>query len=426
MATENPESTESVFIEQDCPDCGNHLRIPPAFAGKFGKCPKCGNMVLANHLPIPKPVVLQPQSTRLVALDVLRGFDMFWIIGADAIGQSLQKATGGEAAPAPIKAIAQQLEHVSWEGFRFYDLIFPLFVFMVGMSSVFSLSKIVEKHGKASAIKRIVRRAAFLLLLGAVYDAIDIVYWDGFAGILGENLLCGVLQRIAFCYLATGLLLCVFEWRGLLATAAVLLGCYWAALTFIPAPGETEILMTRGHNIIHYLDTLIPPYFSTDPEGLMSTFPAIATCIIGALTAIFLRETDFSEDKQARYLLLVGLALVVIGYLWGYQMPIIKRLWTPSYVFVSGGYSLMLLGAFIWMIDIKEWQWWIPPFLWIGSNSIAVYFFDNITNFSGWANLIAGKDALAPGLEAALALLGLALSIAFVYVLNKKKIYIRV
>jgi predicted acyltransferase len=158
----------------------------------------------------------------------------------------------------------------------------------------------------------------------------------------------------------------------------------------------------------------------------MSTFPAIATCILGALTAIFLRETNLSEDKQARNLLLVGLALVVIGYLWGYQMPIIKRLWTPSYVFVSGGYSLMLLGAFIWMIDIKEWQWWIPPFLWIGSNSIAVYFFDNLTNFSGWANLIAGKDALAPGLEAALALLGLALSIAFVYVLNKKKIYIRV
>lgn len=351
---------------------------------------------------------------------------MFWIIGADAIGQALQKSTGGEAAPAPITFIAQQLEHVPWEGFRFYDLIFPLFVFMVGMSSVFSLNKILEKQGRTAAMKRIARRAALLLFLGAVYDAIDIVYWEGISGIATENLLCGVLQRMALCYLATALLLCFLEWRGLLATGIAILACYWAALTFIPVPGETQVVFERGHNIIQYLDTLIPPYFETDPEGLMSTFPAIASCILGALTAIFLRETDLSEDQQAQRLLLVGLALVVVGYLWGMQMPIIKRLWTPSYVFVAGGYSLMLLGAFIWMIDIKEWQWWIPPFLWIGSNSIAVYFFDNLANFNGWANLMAGQGRLAPGMEAALALLGLALSIAFVYVLNKKKIYIRV
>jgi len=133
MTSQSPETPENTFIEQDCPDCGNHLRIPPQFAGKFGKCPKCGNMILANHLPVPKPVVVQSQNTRLVALDVLRGFDMFWIIGADSISSALQKATGGDAAPAPIKAVAEQLEHVSWEGFHFYDLIFPLFVFMVGM-----------------------------------------------------------------------------------------------------------------------------------------------------------------------------------------------------------------------------------------------------------------------------------------------------
>ncbi|MBX7259915.1 MAG: heparan-alpha-glucosaminide N-acetyltransferase domain-containing protein [Candidatus Hydrogenedentes bacterium] len=377
-------------------------------------------------MTIPKPVAPPPQSSRLVALDVLRGFDMFWIIGADAIGQALMKSTGGENAPAPIKFVADQLEHVSWEGFHFYDLIFPLFVFMVGMSSVFSLTKIIEKHGKASAIKRIARRAALLLILGAVYDAIDIVYWDGLAGIAEENLICGVLQRMALCYLATGLLLCVFEWRGLLATGIAMLACYWAALTFIPAPGEAQVVFERGNNIIHYIDKMIPPYYGTDPESLMTTFPAIVSCILGALTAIFLRETDLSEDQQAQRLLLVGVAMVVIGYLWGLQIPIIKRLWTPSYVFVAGGYSLMLLGAFIWMIDVKEWQWWIPPFLWIGSNSIAIYFFDNLTNFDGWANLLLGKDALAPGMQAALALFGLLLSIGFVYVLNKKKIYIRV
>jgi predicted acyltransferase len=383
-------------------------------------------MILANRETIMKPVVVAPATSRLKSLDVLRGFDMFWIIGADALGRAVLKLGGGEEAPGIIKGIAGQLEHVKWEGFRFYDLIFPLFVFMVGMSAVFSLSKIVEREGQAAAVKRIARRAALLFLLGALYDAIDTSYGDGFAEVLGENLLCGVLQRIALCYLVTGILVCYLNVRGIAATFAIGLVAYWAVLSFVPVPGATEVVFERGNNIIHYFDQKIPPYYGTDPESLMTTIPAVLSCLLGALAAFFIRDFGASEDEQAKWFLLVGLGLVVAGYLWSMQMPIIKRLWTPSYIFVAGGYSLMLLGALVWIIDVNEWEGWEKPFLWIGANSMAVYFFENIVNLEAWAGFALGKDALSAGVEASLAVLGIALAIGFVYVLYKKEIYIRV
>lgn len=427
MDARNAGGNEAAFIEQNCSECGKPLRIEARYAGQVGKCRHCGAIIQAGQLPAaqkkPQPA---PQSTRRVSLDVLRGFDMFWIIGADGLCRSLQEVSGGESAPGLIKGIARQLEHVSWEGFVFYDLIFPLFVFVVGMSSVLSLSKIIEREGKAAAIKRILRRAALLFLLGVLYDAIDEVYSGGLAAVMDENLLCGVLQRIALCYLFTGLLVCAFELKGLIASFAVLLIGYWALLSFVPAPGEAQVAFEREHNISHAIDRMIPPYYDTDPEGPVSTFPAIATCLLGVFAAIFIRESDKSEADQVKWLMLAGLAMVVLGYLWGIQMPIIKRLWTPSYVFVAGGYSLMLLGFFMWVVDIKEWEGWAQPFIWIGSNSIVAYFFGSILNLEFWGGLVVGENAITPGLEAFLALLQLALTVTCVYILYRKKIFVRV
>jgi len=427
MDVRSAGGNEATFIEQNCSECGKPLRIEARYAGQIGKCRHCGALIQAGQLSLaqkkPQPA---PQNTRRVALDVLRGFDMFWIIGADGLCRSLQEVSGGESAPGLIKGIARQLKHVSWEGFVFYDLIFPLFVFVVGMSTVLSLGKIIERDGKAAAIKRILRRAALLFLLGVLYDVIEMAYADGLAGILGENLLCGVLQRIALCYLFTGLLVCVFELRGLVVSFVILLAGYWAVLSFIPAPGEPQVVFERQRNIVHAIDRMIPPYYDTDPEGPMSTFPAIATCLLGVFAAIFIRESDKSESEQAKWLVLAGLGLVILGYLWGMQMPIIKRLWTPSYVFVAGGYSLMLLGFFTWVIDVKEWHGWARPFIWIGSNSIVAYFFGRVFDLEFWGGVVVGRGGITPSFEAFLALLQLALTITCVYILYKKKIFVRV
>src|SRR4051812_23583891 len=148
----------------------------------------------------------QTSPQRLVSLDALRGFDMFWIIGADALVQALGRIAnhGADAAPPDasfsfVRFLAYQLEHAAWAGFHFYDLIFPLFVFIVGVSSVFSLDRLVETHGRAEAMKRVIRRGILLYVIGLLYSG---GIQDGWANIRWM----GVLNRIAFCYLCTGLI----------------------------------------------------------------------------------------------------------------------------------------------------------------------------------------------------------------------------
>src|SRR3954467_11112147 len=162
-------------------------------------------------------------SQRLMSVDALRGFDMFWIIGADSLVAALNRMT----QTAPTKFLANQLDHAEWQGFHFYDLIFPLFVFLAGVSIVFSLTRTVEQAGRSEAVKRVIRRGVLLFLIG-------IFYYGGFTNPWPDMRLMGVLNRIALAYLFAGLLFCFFKPRALLAICAGLLIGYWGLMTFVP------------------------------------------------------------------------------------------------------------------------------------------------------------------------------------------------
>src|SRR5439155_4032090 len=166
-----------------------------------------------------------PISQRLMSLDALRGFDMFWIIGAEDLFHALDKISNTGVA----RVMANQLDHEDWEGFHFYDLIFPLFVFIVGVSLVFSLGRTIETAGRSAAVGRVIRRGVILFLLG-------IFYYGGFSHDWPHIRLTGVLNRIALCYLFAGLAYCFFRLKGMLAVCAALLVGYWALLTFVPFP----------------------------------------------------------------------------------------------------------------------------------------------------------------------------------------------
>src|SRR5262245_17686678 len=162
-------------------------------------------------------------SPRLMSLDALRGFDMFWIVGGEDIVHALQKVN-----PSPgINFITRQLTHKNWEGVAFYDLIFPLFVFIVGVSLVFSLSKTIAREGKATAYQRVITRGVLLYLVG-------LFYYGGFSQWIGPSRLMGVLQRIALAYLSAGLIFCTFRLRGLVITCVGLLAGYWAVMALVP------------------------------------------------------------------------------------------------------------------------------------------------------------------------------------------------
>src|SRR6267142_803835 len=205
--------------------------------------------------PPPAEKFTAPQAAiptqRLMSVDALRGFDMFWIIGADSLVVAWHRFRPSK----PTNFLADQLEHVEWQGFHFYDLIFPLFVFLVGVSIVFSLSKTIERAGKSDAIKRVIRRGILLYIVGVLYSG-------GFTRPWPDMRLLGVLNRIALAYFFAGLLFCFFKPRALVGICAGLLVGYWALMTFVPI---RDIQLTRS-NIARLAqeagDTETTDYFS--------------------------------------------------------------------------------------------------------------------------------------------------------------------
>jgi predicted acyltransferase len=344
-------------------------------------------------------------STRLDSLDVYRGFVMFWIIGGGALAQALAGLT--EVDSVVIETLSLQLEHVKWEGFRFYDLIFPSFVFIVGTSLVYSLGRFSGTGNRKSATFRVIRRGLMLWLIGIIYyGGISKGLYDE-ASHQGVRLL-GVLQRIGICYLVTGLLFLYVPLRGLIAVFLGILAGYWALLTFVPVPGQEAISYEEGKNLTNWFDSKYLPFFkwrvTHDPEGILSTFPAIATCLLGVFAGVLVKSSRPSRWATCGLLLVAGACLIGLGHLWGMTFPVIKNIWTSSFVLMAGGWSLVLLGVLYGIIDLLGWKKWTMPFVWVGMNPIAIYLLTSVVSFNEIASRILGgpvaewADGLTPGL----------------------------
>jgi len=385
-----------------------------------------------------------------MSLDALRGFDMFWIVGAEEIVHALHKVNHAGFA----SFLAGQLTHQDWEGVAFYDLIFPLFVFIVGVSLVFSLTRIIDQSGKAAALKRIFWRSGILFLVG-------IFYYGGFAGGFERIRLLGVLQRIALCYFFAGTAFCFFRLRGLVVTCAALLLGYWALMTFVPIRDislekknlETLAIQSGttnaatlyysttnwvtgkfedGRNVANHADFKYLPWRkwdgAYDPEGLLSTLPAIATCLLGVFAGLLLRSKRVPEQKKVIWLLGAGIAGVVVGFIWGIQFPVVKKLWTSSYVLVAGGYSCLFLAAFHQVIEVWKFQKWAMPFVWIGVNPITIYLIHNLVDLNALANRLVGgpiKAGLGAYGELLVTIVVLAMSFLIVRFLYQRRLFLK-
>ncbi|MES2692722.1 MAG: DUF5009 domain-containing protein [Verrucomicrobiota bacterium] len=404
------------------------------------------------------PAGRTPPSARLVSLDALRGFDLFWILGGDAVLQLL----GGVIPVQPFSFLAQQFNHKGWAGFAFYDLIFPLFVFMVGVSSVFSLTRLIEQQGRAVAIRRVLVRFALLYALGLFYSG-------GFSTAWPDIRLLGVLPRLALAYLGGGLLFCFFKPRALAGIFVALLVGYWALLSFAPirdfklekssiaarlgtdkpTPAQirtayeatTERVTGRfepGLNLANHFDFEHLPgrkydvYW--DPEGIVSTIPAVATCLLGILAGVLLRRTDLRDPQKLAWLALGGVAALALGWLWHLQFPVVKKIWTSSFVLVAGGWSLLLLAGFYYIVDMRRWRGWCQPFVWVGMNAITLYLISGIVGYRRLAQRIAGGDVKtwfdttvgARTGDLIIAIVGLVLMLALARFLYRRQIFLRV
>lgn len=361
---------------------------------------------------------------RLVSLDALRGFDMILIVGAEEIVNGVKRASTGPTA----KFLVAQFTHKDWEGFGFYDLIFPLFVFLAGVSLVFSLDKALERGGPGAAVGRLSRRALLLYLLG-------VFYYGGIANGWGQIRWVGVLQRIAISYFCAALLYlaCGRRWKPILISTGAILVTYWAILTFVPTPGRSSVSFAEGENIANYVDSRYLPGKrwdgEWDPEGLLSSLPAVASCTIGLLAGLFLRTPSVSPERKAVWMAVCGGALVVAGFGWGEQLPVIKKLWTSSYVLVAGGYSLLLLSGFYLVIDVWGMRRGIGPLLWVGANALTIYMAQNMVDFLGLAKRLAGgeiAERIEPWGEALIATVAMLMLLGLARFLYRRGIFLRV
>jgi len=370
---------------------------------------------------------------RVASVDALRGFNIFWLIGGDgAIWALDDMSTGkGPVASGIGHFLGRQLHHVAWEGLTFYDFIFPLFIFITGVSIVFSLSRLVERQGLWPAHVRVLRRSLLLYGLG-------LIYYGGISQHWADIRYVGVLQRIALCYLFASLLFLNLNLRGMLAAFVALLAGYWALMTFVPVPGIGAGSFAPDANLANWVDARYLPGrlwdVTRDPEGMLSTLPAIGTCLIGVFAGLLLKNERIAAQRKSLWLIGAGIILVAAGHLWGLQFPVIKAIWTSSFVLVAGGYSLLLLGVWHQIIDVWGIRGWSTIFVWIGANAITLYFFNGLSGFEPFAKRFMGGDLSAlidrfttPHTGLFLGhVLGLAFAIALAGFFYRRKIFLRV
>jgi predicted acyltransferase len=323
----------------------------------------------------PRPPLTAARPGRLLSLDVLRGLTIAFMILVNNNGNESQ-------AYWPLK-------HAAWNGFTPTDLVFPTFLFLVGISTVYSTAaRLAQGVTRHSLFQHALRRSIILYLLGLVVNSFPFFH-------LHTMRFYGVLPRIAICYLIVASLYLISPgWRSKAALAIAALAAYWILMRFVPVPGygiptHDIPLLDRDANLTAWLDRQI---FSAshlyertrDPEGLLSTIPALATALLGLLTGIWLR-TQRTLKAKAVGIATAGISGVLLGGLWNLSFPINKKLWTSSYVLFAGGLSLLLLALCLLIVDLRDktpgtssHSRFLNPFLVFGTNAIAAYVFSEL------------------------------------------------
>lgn len=308
--------------------------------------------------------VQSPEKTRLMSLDLFRGITIALMILVNDAGD--------------WTTTYWPLKHSQWNGWTPTDLVFPSFVFIVGTAMAFSFtSRLGRGQTRGELFGHVLWRGAALFAMG--------VFLNGFPDHynLAHLRIYGVLQRIAICYVIVAILELWSDWRTQLGVAVTCLVGYWLLMRYVPVPGfglptHDMPLLDPDRNIVAWLDRKLLMghlYEGTrDPEGVLSTIPAVASCLAGLLTGKWLRSEKSAEAKAVG-MAIAGVVLAALGQTWHLWFPINKKLWTSSFVLLTSGLALIVLALFYWLVDIKRYRTgWTKPILVFGKNAIAAYF----------------------------------------------------
>ena len=328
-------------------------------------------MLVVSPMSDPNP------SQRLLSLDAFRGATIAFMVLVNNAGDSAH--------------IYTPLEHAQWHGWTLTDVVFPSFLWIVGVAITLSLAKRVDAGASRAALfRQVLRRAAVIYALGLLvylFPEFDFPHMR----------VLGVLQRIAICYLAASAIYLTTSIRGQIAWIASLLGSYWLLMTLVPVPGFGAGRLDVEGNFAHYADSLVlgaHNYAHTrtwDPEGLVSTLPALATALLGIMAGHILRLKKHLAERTV-WLFVAGNLLLAAGLVCDTWLPINKKLWTSSFALFMGGLDFVLFALAIWLVDHLGARRWTRPFTILGMNAIAVYMaaelFASLLDALGWQKRI--------------------------------------
>ncbi len=335
----------------------------------------------------------EPLAGRVVSIDALRGFMMFWIIGGWHIFDGLHKALNN----ATTASIMKQLTHAEWEGFTFEDLIMPLFLFIVGVVMPLSFHKrLARGQSKRRLYFHAVLRSVILFVLGMVAQG-NLLALD-----LGQlKIYCNTLQAIAAGYLISAIILNVrLRWQIMMTV--LLLVLFWALMMLVPFPGRVPDRLDQDANLAAFIDRDILQPFDDglNYTWILSSMTFACTVMLGVMAGHVLRA-EIAGPGKVFVLVVLGLGTLAVGALWGGWFfgigkfyfglfPIVKRLWTSSFVLFAGGLSYLLLAVFYLVIDVWRLKKWAFPLVVIGTNAIFVYMATHLINFRQIAGVFVG------------------------------------
>lgn len=372
----------------------------------------------------------KPVKKRLASLDALRGMDMFWILGGQSIFAALFVLTGWTG----WKVFEAHTVHSQWHGFTFYDLIFPLFIFLSGVAMGLAPKRIdhLPWHERKVFYRKAIKRLLLLSALGIMYNH---GWGTGIPLALDEIRYASVLGRIAIAWFFCAMLVWHTSIRTQVFTAIGLLFGYWLLLSFIPVPGGSAGDLSAAGSWNAWFDKYFLPGISyqnraVDPEGVLSNLPAIVNAMIGVFAGqLIAKANKIGEWKTTAILLFAGVLSICLGWLWDLQFPVNKELWTSSFVLVTVGWSAILLAVFYALVDILNGQKLAYPFVIIGANSIIIYLASSLVNWeyislSVFGGFIAAVSEQWQPLLAVIALL--LVQMLVLHWMYKRKIFVSV
>ena len=359
-------------------------------------------------------------TKRIVSIDALRGFTMLFIIGAGEFFSSFYHVWPNSFT----KALADNMEHADWEGFYFLDLIFPLFLFLVGLLLPTVLMRRIEKGDTPRQLyPHILKRTLVLIFLGLVNYGLLRFDW-------GTMRWSSILGRIGICYFLASLLVLHTNWKTQSIVVFVILVGYRAAVMFIPVPDYGAGVLTPEGCLTTWLDQkLIPGVLGLglyDRQGIMSGFTSLATVLIGVLAGHWLRSKRTANQKTIGFII-AGLVNLTAGWIWGQYFFISRNVWTSSFVLYSAGWCLLLFSLFYWVIDVRGYKKWTFFLVVVGMNAITIWVGQRLINFEFTSNALFGGVSKYLGIIGPIFLVFTVLIIKWLvlYFLYKRKIFLK-